>query len=314
MRLIKVAIIGAGSIAEEHIKSFLETKKVQIVGIFSKTLSKANKLKNKYKISKVYKSLDDLYYGTKSDLVVVAVSIINVKKVLKKVSKYNWYCLCEKPIGINFEETIKISKFFKNKNKFFIALNRRCYDSTLQAKNLLKYDNSKRLIFINDQEDIVKAKKFHPKIICKNFMYANSIHLVDYCKIFARGSVVRFNNLVNFYNKDYGLLSKEIIFNSGDKVLFTSLWNRPGPWFVKIITKNLFISLEPLEKILVRTDLRVKLKKIKYKKKIKDGFYNQALNMINIITNKKKTLPNLNDAIDTTLLVKKIFKDFKVKT
>ena len=108
MKLIKVAIIGAGKIAEEHIKAFKALKTTKIVGIFSRTESKAIKLKNKYKISKVYTNIDNMYLGSLPDLVIVAVSILSVREVLKKVSKYEWYCLCEKPIGINYKETLEM--------------------------------------------------------------------------------------------------------------------------------------------------------------------------------------------------------------
>ena len=315
MKLIKVAIIGAGKIAEEHLRAFQATNKVKIVGIFSRTDSKAIKLKKKYKISKVYKTINEMYLNSCAHLVIVAVSIINVKRILKIVSKYNWYCLCEKPIGINYKETLEISKYFKNKNKFFVAFNRRYYDSTLLAQKILKKDNSKRLILINDQEDIIRAKKFHPSIVCKNFMYANSIHLVDYCQIFARGNPKKFITMTKFKDGVFSYLSKKIIYDSGDIVIFSSIWNRPGPWFVKVITKKIFINLEPLEKIQFRIDKNIKLKKfdnftfkqLLQKKKHKDGFINQANKIIESIKSKKHFSPNLRDAVFTTKLTKKIF-------
>jgi len=318
MKLIKVAIIGAGKIAEEHIKAFKAIKKTKIVGIFSRTESKAIKLKNKYKISKVYKNIDNMYLDSLPDLVIVAVSILSAREVLKKVSKYEWYCLCEKPIGINYQETLIISKFFKNRNKFFIAFNRRHYDSTLLAQRILKKDNSKRLILINDQEDIIQAKKFHPSVVCKNFMYANSIHLVDYCQIFARGSPKKFISLTKIKDGNFSFFSKKIVYDSGDIVIFSSIWNRPGPWFVKLITKNIFINLEPLENI--KYTYRKGLNNvIKSKSKniinynsitLKNGFYTQAYLCIESILKKKILLPTLNDAISTTHLIKQIFSGF----
>ena len=312
MKLIKVAIIGAGKIAEEHIKAFKALKTTKIVGIFSRTESKAIKLKNKYKISKVYTNIDNMYLGSLPDLVIVAVSILSVREVLKKVSKYEWYCLCEKPIGINYKETLEISKYFKNKNKFFVAFNRRHYDSTLLAQKILKKDNSKRLILINDQEDIIRAKKFHPSIVCKNFMYANSIHLVDYCQIFARGNPNKFINLTKIKNKNFSYFSKKIIFDSGDVVIFSSIWNRPAPWFVKLVTRDFFINLEPLEEISFRGDFKYKRNNILEKKykKLKPGFFMQAQLVINSIKTGKIFVPNLDDGIKTTKLVKKIFNNF----
>lgn len=311
MKSIRVAIIGAGNIAEEHIKSFLATKRVKLVGIYSRTFSKSEKLKFKYKISKAFKSIDEMYISSGAELVVVAVSIISVKKILKIVSKYNWYCLCEKPIGINYKETLEISKYFKNKNKFFVAFNRRHYDSTLLAQKILKKDNSKRLILINDQEDIIKAKKFHPSIVCKNFMYANSIHLVDYCQIFARGNPKKFITMTKFKEGNFSYLSKKIIYDNGDIVIFSSIWNRPGPWFVKLITKNNLINLQPLEDIELIYDKKIIKPIFKEKKtkgtKCKAGFYKQAKLAVKSIVEKKKYLPNLEDARVTTDLVRKIF-------
>lgn len=312
MKLIKVAIIGAGKIAEEHIKAFKAIKNIKIVGIFSRTELKAIKLKNKYQISKVYKNIDNMYQDSRPDLVIVAVSILSAREVLKKVSKYEWYCLCEKPIGLNYEETIKISKYFKNKDKFFVAFNRRHYDSTLLAQKILKKDNSKRLILVNDQQDIIKAKKFHPSIVCKNFMYANSIHLVDYCQIFARGNPKKFINLTKIKDGNFIFFSKKIIFDSGDVVIFSSIWNGPGPWFVKLITKNIFINLEPLEEIKFHNKNKI-LKKFyfseKKKKSIqyKEGFYNQAILAAKSVIEKKKYLPDLNVALKTTRLVREIY-------
>lgn len=311
MNLIKIVIIGAGTIAEEHIKSFLLTKRVKLMGIYSRTSSKAVNLKKKYNISKVYRNIDEMYLDTRADLVVVAVSIMSVKEVLKRVSKYNWYCLCEKPIGINYKETLEISKYFKNKNKFFVAFNRRHYDSTLLAQKILKKDNSKRLILINDQEDTIRAKKFHPSIVCKNFMYANSIHLVDYCQIFARGNPKKFITMTKFKDGVFSYLSKKIIYDSGDIVIFNSIWNRPGPWFVKLITKNNLINLQPLEDIELIYDKKIIKPIFKEKKtkgtKCKAGFYKQAKLAVKSIVEKKKYLPNLEDARVTTDLVRKIF-------
>ena len=313
-----MAIVGAGPIAEEHIKSFLATNKVLLTGIYSRTELKAKKLKKKYNINKVYKSVEEMYLETKADLVIVAISIINVKKILKKISKFDWYCLCEKPIGINYKETLEISKYFKNKNKFFVAFNRRHYDSTLLAQKILKKDNSNRLILINDQEDIIKAKKFHPSIVCKNFMYANSIHLVDYCQIFARGNPKKFITMTKFKDGVFSYLSKKIIYDSGDIVIFSSIWNRPGPWFVKLITKEIFINLEPLENIKYvyqkKTNniaISKRGKKIKHKSiNLKSGFYTQADLCIESILTNKVLLPNLSEALSTTYLVKRIFGDY----
>jgi hypothetical protein len=314
MKYVKVAFIGAGKIAEQHIKVFKAIKRAKLVGIYSRTNQKAEILKKKYKIFEVCKNIRELYEKNKPDLVIVAVSIINTKKIIEEVIKYKWYCLCEKPLGLDYYETLELSKKIKNKKNFFIAFNRRHYPSTRIALDLLNYDKSKRLIFINDQQDIEFAKKIHPNRVVKNFMYANSIHLVDYCNIFARGKPISIKKLKFFSENKYKFLSKEINYSSGDKVIFNSIWNRPGPWYVKIIAKNTFVNLEPLEKINFKSEnqhfLEKKYKKLLLKKdSFKPGFYHQALLTIDSILLKKMLVPDFKVAFQTTILTKKIFKE-----
>ena len=68
---------------------------------------------------------------TKADGVLVAISPDNLKKVSKAIFSYPWKCLVEKPIGINYKETLKIyNQSKKSRKKIFVAFNRRYYSST----------------------------------------------------------------------------------------------------------------------------------------------------------------------------------------
>ena len=91
--------------------------------------------------------------------------------------------------------------------------------------NLLSLDNSARLIQIWDQQKTTGIDKDYPKKVIKNFMYANSIHLVDYIRTLAREKLNRSANCLNI-KKDINFISKIIYFTSGDIVIFNSIWNR----------------------------------------------------------------------------------------
>ena len=54
----------------------------------------------------------------------------------------------------------------------------------MNLKKIINKKKIKRLIVINDQEDLIKAKKNgHNKKVLDNWMYANSIHLIDFFRI-----------------------------------------------------------------------------------------------------------------------------------
>ena len=183
---IKVAFIGAGKTSEEHIRAFKKINKVNIIAIQSRTKSKAIRVALKFK----------------PDLVVVCVSVESTKEVCLKVSKYPWKCLVEKPFGYNYRECkFLISNVIKN--QFFIGLNRRNFKSTIEALKLLKKDKSNRIIQITDQQNILKLKNSFPNKVLKNFRFANSIHLVDYINIFARGNLVSVKEIFDIKKKKY---------------------------------------------------------------------------------------------------------------
>ena len=88
----------------------------------------------------------------------------------------------------------------KYKSKSFIALNRRFYSSTQNLINNIK-KNKKKIIVINDQQNIFKLKNRFSKKILDNFMYVNSIHLLDYVSIICRGQISKIQNYTKWKKK-----------------------------------------------------------------------------------------------------------------
>ena len=193
------------------------------------------------------------------------------------------------------EDSKKILKLQKNKNFFpFIALNRRYYSSVLSAKKIITKDNSSRIIQIHDQENTLLAKKLgKPLKVVKNWMFANSIHLIDFAYQFGRGEIINIQKTkkINIF-KD-GTFNTVIYFDSGDVVYYNFFWNRPAPWCVQISTRNFFIELKPLENMsyISKDSRKWRSTKISNFDKIyKPGIY---LMLKNILKNKN----NLNDLI-----------------
>ena len=286
MKIFKIALIGSGLTMEEHLRALKDIKKFKFIlsGVYSRQHKNALKLKKKFKIKEAYKSIDEMYYKTKADIVIVVISAENVKKVILKISKYDWKIFTEKPLGINFKETLDIKKKIGFKLKdIFIALNRLYYQSTNSALKIIKKDKSKRIINIYDQERI-----YENKVLSKNLMYTNSVHLFCFCQILARGKLKKIITIKK--NKEY--LLKELIFTSGDIIFFHSIWNRPFPWKIEISLKNFFLILSPLEKLFIRNSNSNKFFEVKNNnddKKYKPGFKKQLEDFLGqTLSNTKK--------------------------
>jgi predicted dehydrogenase len=308
---IKVSFVGAGTIIREHIKAFSAIKNVELAGLYSRTLDKAKRLSHEFKIKHICSSIEDLFSKTKSDLVVIGVPIESTKKVCLESIKFPWKCLVEKPLGLNLKETIEIKRN-SNSNKIYLALNRNYLNSTLQVKKLLENDCSKRIVFLFDQENTVEAKLYHSKKVIDNYMFANSIHIIDYCRIFARGKIKNIRSIFDLKKNNIRIFSKKIIFSSGDIVLYSTAWNRPGPWSVDISTDKYFFNIKPLEKVYIRSfnkNQDFQLTSDNDDKKYKPGFKKQALEMIKLINKKKNTVPNINDVLYTAKLIQRLYNN-----
>src|SRR2546425_867700 len=72
-----------------------------------------------------------------------------------------------------------------------LALNRRHYSSTRTVLDDVAKLQGQRLIHVYDQEDQIVARAAkQPELVVLNWMYANSIHVVDYLTILGRGRIV----------------------------------------------------------------------------------------------------------------------------
>lgn len=315
MGIVKVAFIGGGFMIKEHIKAFASLNNVECVGICNRTLEKANNIADEFNIKYRTSSIDELYNNTKPDLVVIAVYETIAKEIINKAIQFPWIILAEKPIGLNLEETININNNVKANNaKLFVATNRRCLSSTQLMINDLNNREGKRILRIVDNQDINFAKTLgHHDLVCKNWMYANSIHLIDYFIYFCRGEITKVTNITNY--KANGApcnVISHIIFSSGDTGIYFGLWNdMPGPWSVEINHSDIRWRAEPLEiasfaKKGERT-LQTLLKEqvdIDYK----PGLVLQAQEMINFIqTSKKPIIPDSQETVKLCTLIQSIF-------
>lgn len=299
--------------AEEHIKAFSHLKSVEINGIYSRNASKARDLSKRYKIDTTTRSIKDLYLKCKPDAVIVAVPELALEKILLESTSYQWVHLIEKPAGFNFSNAKKILILNKKRNsKILVALNRRQFESTRTVVTKLKNLNSKRVIHVTDQQDPIKALSLgQPQLVIKNWMFANSIHLIDYFTLFGRGDVVHVNTQKYRIGSRQKIIKAEIDFSSGDVGFYTAYWNMPGPWSVSCSSGVFYWELKPLEQLSERNlDEPYPIIQSVHKKdkQFKPGLLNQAEEFIKFLDGRESTVPTLDESFKSMLLVNKIYK------
>lgn len=308
----KVAFVGAGNMAKEHIRAFKDVPGVRLVGIHSRTRSRAKVLADEYQIDGIFDSISELYNQTHSDLVVVTVFETAMNSVSKKCFDFPWAVLLEKPPGYNLEDAQDIAAYAKKqKSKVFVGLNRRFLSSTRAALTDLTQNSNPRYIYVQDQQDMAVASQLgHPDIVVKNWMYANSIHLIDYFSIFGRGNIKNVTPIFQWNLETSCVVAAKIEFSSGDIGLYEGIWKGPGPWAVSISTPEKRWELRPLEQANFQNSGERTLHSIDihpWDSKFKPGFRLQAEMAVAAALEKKSDSPTLEEAMRSMKLIQEIF-------
>ena len=312
MTQTKVAFIGAGHMASEHIRAFAGCSNVKLEGIFSRSLHRAKAIADKYPGLNIASSVDELWSVTKANLVVIAVPILACRQVCEEAFRYNWSLLIEKPVGHNLEESRQIELLAKTHNaSAYVALNRRFFGSTIKLREKLEAWKGKRLVSILDQEDPATALAAgHPSEVVNNWMFANSIHLIDYFSQFCRGELLETRVLSPWEAECPGPVVAQLSFSSGDIGLYQAAWNAPGPWSVAVSTQHIRGELRPIEQLSVQYagERKLQVEAIDpLDQKFKPGLKRQADAAICAVLGTKHSLPTIEEANKSMGIVSSIY-------
>ncbi len=311
MNKIKIAFVGAGYMTTEHAKAFAAFPEVEIVGFTSLTMEKVKKLSDEYKAAS-FLSITEMYEKTKADLVIVSVPELSTREVLKECFRFPWKILCEKPVGFDLNDAKTIhAEMKKSGRELFVALNRRHYGSVRTLVEKLSDQKGRRYIHLHDQEDQISALKAgQPELVVKNWMYANSIHMIDFLSILGRGEITNVEKVIPFNPEKPDHVLAKITYSSGDIAVYEAVWNRPGPWFTVVTTDDARWEMRPVEQLACQVYGSRKLEPVpgnEWDTKFKPGLYLQATEMLKAMKGEKHQLPTMDDAMKTMGIVSRIY-------
>lgn len=296
----------------EHIKAFADIGGVRLSGIHSRTQSRAADLAERTGIPVVASSVEELYDRTKADLVVISVPVLAVAEVSTGALKYPWTCLIEKPAGHDIataRELVRNAE--RQKSAAFVGLNRRQYDSTRRIMEELQEVDGHRFVHVFDQQDQTAARAAgQPEEAVVNWMYANSIHLVDYLAVLGRGRITRVEPVMAWDPAKPSVVLAKVSYDSGDVGLYEGVWERPGPWAVTVTTPERRWELRPLEQLSsqARGSRKVEAAGVNERDvQFKPGVRAQAEEAVKAAIGRAHTLPSLQDAFQTMRLVQAIY-------
>lgn len=309
----KVAIVGAGSMAREHARAFRDVAGVSLAGIYSRTPARAHQLGQEFGIARVYDSIAALHDGSQAHLVIVSVPELSMNAVSRACFAYPWTVLLEKPAGYNLEDGEAIAAHAAGQGtRVYVALNRRQYSSTRAALADVDSRDETRYIRVLDQQDQAAARAAgQPPEVVANWMFANSIHTIDYLRQFGRGDVAEVKVLRPYSAQNPGVVLAEVAFASGDIGLYEGIWNGPGPWAVTVATPKRRWEMRPLEQASFQNRGERVLHPAplhEWDTVYKAGFRQQAELAVDAARGGATAgLPTIADALETVRLIARIF-------
>lgn len=311
--ITKTAFVGAGAMSAAHMQAFKDIKGVELSGIVSRTKAKAEDLAQKFGVRHVCDSIGELYERTEADLVVISVPVLHTRKICEEAFHYPWKLLIEKPVGHNLAEAELMRDLAVSQGReAYVALNRRQYGSTANVQSALAGNDAPRLIHVFDQEDLIAAKSNgHVELVMQNSMYANSIHLIDYFRIFGRGEIIAVDPVLSWNPAAPSFVSAKILFSSGDIGLYDAVWNGPGPWAVTVTTKTARFEMRPVEQSSIQIYPSRKLEPLPehvWDKNFKTGLRSQAEEAIKAVKGEQHNLVSLAEGVETMKLVSAIYE------
>ena len=281
-------------------------------GIHSRTRGRAETLAAKCGIAAVHDSIPELYEKTHANLVVVAVFETAMAAVSKACFEFPWTVLLEKPPGLDVPDAENILAAAKTKHsKVLVALNRRFLSTTRAALADVAREDGPRFIKVQDQEDLAQAEALgHPPVVRENWMYANSIHVIDYLRVFGRGRVKAVEPIVHWKPDAPGVVVSKIEFDSRDIGLYEGIWNGPGPWAVSVATRKKRWEMRPLETATFQLAGERRSQPVPvhpWDQDFKPGFRLQAEHAVASALGQRSDCPTLEEALETMRLIRAIF-------
>ncbi|MBE7496189.1 MAG: Gfo/Idh/MocA family oxidoreductase [Verrucomicrobiaceae bacterium] len=310
---LSVAFIGAGGMNREHSKAFASLPGAKLAGIHSRTRGKAETLAAECGIPLVADSIAELHEATKADLLVIAVPEMSIRAVAEQAFQFPWTILMEKPPGKDLEEALHLESLAqKHGRTVYVGLNRRFLGSTEAVLDDIHSRNEPRFVRVEDQQSLETARVIgHPEEIVQRWMYANSIHLMDYLRSLCRGSVKKITPITPWRPDAPSYVLAAVEFDSGDVGLYESTWNGPGPWTVTVNTPGRRWELRPLEQAkFINAGERAlnEVPQTDNDKSFKPGFRRQAEEVLKALRGVPNRAPTLASAIETMRLISTIFQ------
>jgi predicted dehydrogenase len=150
-RRVNVGVVGCGAIASSiHIPVWRKISNTRLIGVYDIAIEKAKFIASKYRIAKVYGSLEDLIEDDEIDLVDVCTPIHTHISIIEKALKAGKHVITEKPLAPSSNEALHVMELAKSKKLVLAVSQNHIYSNAVRGlKNRIIRGDLGELLFLN---------------------------------------------------------------------------------------------------------------------------------------------------------------------
>ena len=319
MKKIKIGIIGAGAIARQHLEVIKSVECMEVIGMTSRTMMKAETLAKEFGIKKCFSNMESLVKETSPDGLMMLVSQDQMLKVVSKAMDYNMPLFIEKPAGLTPDENLKLlEKSKERKIPNMVGFNRRFYSVFHKGMDIIRKHGPLMGVFVEGHERMWRVRKggYFSEEVLDKWIFANSVHTIDLLRFFGGEpedfSSISYRHCGESRGDQFAAIMR---FSGGAIGQYSAHWYSPGGWRAVLYGDGVTVEFKPLEKGIWidrdfnTHDIEPDISDINFK----PGFLKQIEAFGNLIKYGKTDSPasDLESSYKTMLLAEEISSDIK---
>ena len=208
MSRLRVAVIGAGNIAQQHLPVLTNHPACEVAVLCDVNPAMLAESAERFGIAEREESPDALLRRDDLDAVYVLVSVLHVARVASKFIAAGLPTFVEKPPGICSADTGRLAELAeKHGTVAMVGVNRRFYSNNLAVRARMAELGPLATITVEAHED--QWRLYQPdrltkftQLVRRRWAYANGIHALDMLRFFG-GDVADIHAIRSSYHYDY---------------------------------------------------------------------------------------------------------------
>ena len=230
MSRLRVAVIGAGNIAQQHLPVLTNHPECEVALLCDASPAVLAETAAKFGIAHTAPALGDVLRRDDLDAVFVMVSVLHMATVASACLETGIPTFMEKPPGICSADTARLAELQHRVGGLaMVGFNRRFYSSHLAARERVLAAGPIVSVTVDAHEDLarVNREKF-PPLVVRRWAYANGIHALDLLRFFG-GDVAAVDARRTRYEHPFpDCISAHLTFEGGAHGRAAVDWMAPG--------------------------------------------------------------------------------------